>query len=330
MTAYADAVATYLGLGVDKLADYNCTLVTWIIQRDQAGHAMTKQALPMVWDFTEVNPLVGAAGDITISLRGIVARRRRYTVLCTGSRDNSMRRRQSLNVSNPLISTDPPYYDNIGYADLSDFFYVWMRRSLNSIFPSLFSTLLTPKASEMIASLYRHGGSREEAQSFFEEGFGKAFSRLRESHHDDFPLTVYYAFKQSESDDDDSPDEDKFDARSATASTGWETMLSGLVRSGFSITGTWPIRTERGARTVGMGTNALASSIVLVCRPRPRAPRWRPARSSSRHPSGVARGIAESATGKHRAGGPWRRRRLGRGWPSSPATPRSWRATARR
>ena len=144
-----------------------------------------------------------------------------------------------------------------------------MRRSLNSIFPSLFSTLLTPKASEMIASPYRHGGSREEAQSFFEEGFGKAFSRLRESHHDDFPLTVYYAFKQSESDDDDSPDEDKFDARSATASTGWETMLSGLVRSGFSITGTWPIRTERGARTVGMGTNALASSIVLVCRPRP-------------------------------------------------------------
>ncbi len=269
LTAYADAVATYLGLGVDKLADYNCTLVTWIIQRDQAGHAMTKQALPMVWDFTEVNPLIGAAGDLTISLRGI-ARVIEDTPCCAPGFARQLDATAAIvEVSNPLISTDPPYYDNIGYADLSDFFYVWMRRSLNSVFPSLFSTLLTPKASEMIASPYRHDGSKEKAQSFFEEGFGKAFTRMRETHHDDFPLTVYYAFKQSESDEDDSSDEDTFDAPSATASTGWETMLTGLLRSGFSITGTWPIRTERSTRSVGMGTNALASSIVLVCRPRP-------------------------------------------------------------
>ena len=269
LTAYADAVATYLGLGVDKLADYNCTLVTWIIQRDQAGHAMTKQALPMVWDFTEVNPLIGAAGDLTISLRGI-ARVIEDTPCCAPGFARQLDATAAIvEVSNPLISTDPPYYDNIGYADLSDFFYVWMRRSLNSVFPSLFSTLLTPKASEMIASPYRHDGSKEKAQSFFEEGFGKAFTRMRETHHDDFPLTVYYAFKQSESDEDDSSDEDTFDAPSATASTGWETMLTGLLRSGFSITGTWPIRTEHSTRSVGMGTNALASSIVLVCRPRP-------------------------------------------------------------
>lgn len=167
----------------------------------------------------------------------------------------------------PMVSTDPPYYDNIGHADLSDFFYVWLRRSLAGVQPSLFATLLTPKSQELIASPYRHNGSKEKAQAFFEEGLGKAFSRMREIQNADCPLTVYYAFKQAESDADDT--DDGADAGRATVSTGWETMLAGLIRAGFSIHGTWPVRTERSVRSVGIGTNALASSIVLVCRPRP-------------------------------------------------------------
>ena len=165
-----------------------------------------------------------------------------------------------------MICTDPPYYDNIGYADLSDFFYMWLRRSLIGVFPSLFATLLTPKTQELIASSYRHQGSKETARTFFDDGFGRAFSRMRQSQNQESPLTVYYAFKQAEEDDlgNDDADEDGI----AAASTGWETMLSGLVRSGFSISGTWPMRTERSTRSVGIGTNALASSIVLVCRPR--------------------------------------------------------------
>ena len=171
--------------------------------------------------------------------------------------------------SPPVISTDPPYYDNIGYADLSDFFYVWLRRSLSTVYPSLFSTLVTPKATELIASPYRHGGSKVRAQCFFEDGLGRAFSRMRETHHHEFPLTVYYAFKQAETEDDIDSDDDLHENGLATASTGWETMLAGLIRSGFGITGTWPMRTELGNRMIGRGTNALASSIVLVCRPRP-------------------------------------------------------------
>ena len=136
----------------------------------------------------------------------------------------------------PLISTDPPYYDNIGYADLSDFFYVWLRRSLRTVYPDLFSTLLTPKSQELIATPHRFGGSKKKAQAFFETGLGAAFSRMREAGHDDFPLTVYYAFKQAESTGGG--------LEGATASTGWETMLTGLLKAGFAVTGTWPVRSE--------------------------------------------------------------------------------------
>jgi putative DNA methylase len=157
-----------------------------------------------------------------------------------------------------VISTDPPYYDNVGYADLSDFFYVWLRRSLISVHPKLFSTMLTPKGSELIASQYRHG-SKEQAQAFFESGFEQALGNLRHSAHLEFPLTVFYAFKQSESD------------ASGVASTGWETMLSGLLRAGFAVTATWPMRTELANRMLAKDANALASSVVLVCRPRSEA-----------------------------------------------------------
>jgi len=161
---------------------------------------------------------------------------------------------------------EDPYYDNIGYADLSDFFYVWLRRSLGRIYPDLFSTMLVPKAKELVATPYRFDGSKQKAQQFFEHGLGQAFAAVRTEACPDYPVTVYYAFKQAEAEGDDDEHEDR---GSDTASTGWETMLEGLLRSGFSITGTWPMRSEMSNRMVASGTNALASSIVLVCRPRP-------------------------------------------------------------
>jgi len=167
------------------------------------------------------------------------------------------------------ISTDPPYYDNIGYADLSDFFYVWLRKALGDIYPEIFSTLLVPKSQELIATPYRFEGSKERAKVFFEEGLGRAFRLMNDAHDRRFPMTIYYAFKQAEE------DEDKDDRRqgqahgSRVASTGWETMLEGLLKSGFCITGTWPMRSELANRSVARNTNSLASSIVLVCRPRP-------------------------------------------------------------
>ena len=164
------------------------------------------------------------------------------------------------------MSTDPPYYDNIGYADLSDFFYVWLRRSLVKQYPSLFATVLTPKMQELIASALRHGGSKEAAQAFFQEGLGKAFSRMRQLQNPNVPLTVYYAFKQAETDEEGDSDEGEH-IGNTTVSTGWETMLAGLIRSGFSIHGTWPIRTEA-VNALKKDVGALASSIVLVCRPR--------------------------------------------------------------
>lgn len=155
-----------------------------------------------------------------------------------------------------VVSTDPPYYDNIGYADLSDFFYVWLRKSLKPIFPGLYATLAVPKAEELVATPYRHG-SKEKAEAFFLDGMTRAMHRLAEQAHPAFPVTIYYAFKQSESESDE-----------GTASTGWETFLDAVIRAGFAISGTWPMRTELGNRMIGTGTNALASSIVLVCRPR--------------------------------------------------------------
>lgn len=252
---YADAVATYLGLAIGKMVDYNCSLVTWIQQRDQAGHAMTKQAIPMVWDFAEVNPLVGAAGDITVSLNGIaktIEASPASTPAVVVQRDAT-----TLDTNQVvMVSTDPPYYDNIGYADLSDFFYVWLRRGLVSTYPQVCSTVLTPKASELIATPYRHNNSKVAAKEFFETGLGEVIRRVKAIQCDSFPVTIYYAFKQTES------------ALEGDSSTGWETMLTGVITSGFSITGTWPMRTERETRSVGQGTNALASSIILVCRPR--------------------------------------------------------------
>jgi putative DNA methylase len=262
-TAYADAVATYLGLAVDRLADYHSNICTWNSGRDGIGHTFVRQAIPMTWDFAEANPMSDSTGNFNGAIDWIVQVIKKSSCSAQGKviqLDATAQRNREFR----LISTDPPYYDNIGYADLADFFYVWLRRSLNPLYPDIFSTLLVPKAPELVATPYRFGGDKEKAQSFFEEGLGKAFTRMNEIAYADYPLTVYYAFKQAETEESD--DEE---GNTVISSTGWETMLEGLIKSDFSIDGTWPMRSERSNRMVALGTNALASSIVLVCRPRP-------------------------------------------------------------
>ena len=254
--AYADAVGVYLGLAVDKATDYNTTLVAWSPTRNQAKSTFARQALPMVWDYSEVNPLARAAGDFIVSIEGGV-RFLETDLSCTGGLAIQFDAATQEVSADKVVSTDPPYYDNIGYADLSDFFYVWLRRSLKLVFPEIFATLAVPKAEELVATPYRHG-SKAKAETFFLDGMTKAMQRLAEQSHPAFPVTIYYAFKQTESNGGD-----------GTTNTGWDTFLAAVIKAGFAISGTWPVRTERDARSIGIGTNALATSIVLVCRPRP-------------------------------------------------------------
>ena len=256
--AYADAVALYLALGVSKETAFLVTQARWRAGEGKSAPGFGRQALPMVWDYVDLNPFAGAGGDFFGVMEGVEKTLCKLPPLGKGNSAQadaaSMNKHLSLD---RLVSTDPPYYDNIGYADLSDFFYVWLRRSLKPIFPDLFDTLAVPKAEELVATPYRHG-SKEAAEAFFLGGMTRAMSRLSEQVHPGFPVTIYYAFKQSETRSD-----------AGTSSTGWETFLDAVIRSGFAITGTWPMHTENATRLVGMVTNALASSIVLVCRRRP-------------------------------------------------------------
>jgi putative DNA methylase len=264
-TAYAAAVTAYLGVALSRFTDFSNSICSWDSGNTNMRQLFARQAIPMTWDYAETNPLCGvvtpemAAGWVRSALEVLPGRSEgRATQLDATAAING--------VKHPLICTDPPYYDNIGYADLSDFFYVWLRLSLANIYPDLFSTLLTPKVQELVATPYRFGGDKEKAERFFEQGLGKAFERMREAQHPDFPLTVYYAFKQAESEENS---QDESTESSVPVSTGWETMLAGLLKAGFAIGGTWPMRTEQQQRSVAAGTNALASSVVLACRPRP-------------------------------------------------------------
>lgn len=252
-TAYGDAIATYLAFAVDKLANYCSTINTYANSGGFIVQTFSRQALPMKWDYAESNP-IGESTGCWISMIDWI-----YNALpvfpCRGKGDAIQSAAQSQNISkDKVISTDPPYYDNIGYADLSDYFYVWMRKILRNIYPELFSTVAVPKAEELVATPYRHGG-KEKAEAFFLSGMTDAMHNLAEQAHPAFPVTIYYAFKSSDTDD------------SGTGNTGWETFLAAILKAGFTITGTWPMRTERpeGMKT---GSNALASSIVLVCRKR--------------------------------------------------------------
>jgi len=254
-TAYADALAVYLGMAVSKETVFLVTQARWRAGEGKSAPAFGRQALPMVWDFADLNLFAGAGGDFLGVIDGLEKTLRNGPPPLDGHARQSDAATQSIS-DGKVVSTDPPYYDNVGYADLSDFFYVWLRRSLKLVFPDLFATLTTPKVEELVATPDRHGG-KEKAETFFLGGMTQAMHRVAEQAHPAFPITIYYAFKQSES-----------GGGEGTANTGWETFLDAVIRAGFAISGTWPIRTENDSRLRGQLSNALGSSIVLVCRPR--------------------------------------------------------------
>lgn len=257
---YSAVIQTYLAFALDKMADYHSSIATWASSGGFIRGTFARQAIPMTWDFAECNPFSDSTGNWMACIDWVWKAVSNLPTTGEGVSEQVDATKQTKHSF--LFSTDPPYFDNIGYADLSDFFYIWLRRSLEKDYPGLFSTVVTPKADELIATPHRHGGSRAKATEFFEKGLHQVFERIRQQGLANYPTTVYYAFKQSESEEGDAHGD------SEVASTGWESMLQGLVDSGFSVNGTWPTRTERPGRTIGIGANALASCIVLVCRPR--------------------------------------------------------------
>jgi putative DNA methylase len=256
-TAYSDAIGVYLACGISRSADFWSSLCIWANQpkNEIVTHLFGRQAIPMAWDFAEANPFSDSGGNFEKNL-SYVTMGIDFLAGSAGGQASQMDAASNSVSVRKVVSTDPPYYDNIGYADLSDYFYVWLRRSLRPVFPELFSFVAVPKAEELVATPYRHGG-KSNAEKFFLDGMTQAMHRLAEQVHPCFPVTIYYAFKQTESDGSD-----------GTTNTGWDTFLAAVIAAGFSITGTWPMRTERRGRMIGNNTNALASSIVLVCRPR--------------------------------------------------------------
>ena len=253
--AYADAVATYLALGVSRQSNRSATLNTWQPLGEKIAQVFTRQAIPMVWDYAETNPFSHSTGNLIGQMEWIGKVIAKVPAQMSG--EVAQISAMSRNYAGLVVSTDPPYYDNIGYSDLSDYFYVWLRKSLRTIHPSVVGTMLTPKADELVANPYRHDG-KQGAEKFFIEGFNSVFHRIREDDtNSDVPMTVYYAYKQQDS------------GKDGTSSTGWYTLLDGLIQSGWEITATWPMRSERKGRMSSLNTNALASSILLACRPRP-------------------------------------------------------------
>ena len=257
--AYSEAISVYLAFAVDRIIAFSVSVSRWSNTNEKVMNCYARQAMPMVWDFPEANILGDCVGGFLPSVD--------YIADCVEMLVNNPvfegnvkqhDAQQDCGLRNIMISTDPPYYDNVGYADLSDFYYIWMRRMLKDIYPDVFRTMLVPKADELIATPYRFDGNTQKAKEFFEQGMYKACCQLYSYASDEIPVTIYYAFKQT----------DSSEGEADTASTGWETMLTAIINAGFSITGTWPMRTEQSTRALGNGTNALASSIVLVCRKR--------------------------------------------------------------
>ncbi len=256
--ACAEAVGAYLAMAISRLVDYGSAIATWRPKDNAMRSTMPKQAIQMTWDFAEGSPFGSSSSGFEECVEVVAKVMER--ALPSGQGGATQASVQDAVLGNgraPVVSTDPPYYDNVGYADLSDFLYVWLRRTLRGTYPDLFATLAVPKAEELVATPYRHG-SKEKAEAFFLDGMTQAMHGLVEQAHPAFPVTIYYAFKQSEN-----------ESEAGTASTGWETFLDAVIRAGFSIGGTWPMRTEGDNRQLSLDTNALASSIVLVCRKRP-------------------------------------------------------------
>jgi putative DNA methylase len=259
-TEYADAVMTYLALAIDRLADRGSTICVWDSspKMEAIRNTFALQAIPMSWDFVEGNPFSEASGNWMNHIEWISKVIERLEPVAHARVHQLDAKASIASEGHCVISTDPPYYDNIGFSELTDFFYVWLRHNLGGVYTNLFSTLLAPRKDELTASPYRFNGDKDEAKRAFERTLRDAFERARESQHGDYPLTVYYAFKETESLDG-----------GGSVSTGWDKLLTALISSKFLITGTWPVRSEMSNRTVARGTNALASSIVLACRPRP-------------------------------------------------------------
>jgi putative DNA methylase len=256
-TAYSEAISVYLAFALSKLADRGSSICTWFSERDSTRNTFARQAIPMTWDFAELNTLLDGTGSfcgaVAWTAESLEGASRSGKVLGEAVQADA----QTQQISTlKIVSTDPPYYDNIGYADLSDFFYVWLRKGLRAIFPSLLATMAVPKAEELIATPSRHP-TKADAEKFFLQGMTQAMRSLSQQAHPEVPITIYYAFKQSET-----------KAEAGTSSTGWETFLEAVHRSGLRLSGTWPMRTELSNRMVGAGNNALASCIVLVCRQR--------------------------------------------------------------
>lgn len=260
-TAYGEAVGVHLAFIVNKLADRSSCICSWDSSREGLRNVFGRQAIPMTWDFAEGNPFSGSSGSYDNMMTWITEVIENLPKTSIAGHAKQFDAQSDNGMRGIMISTDPPYYDNIGYADLSDFFYVWLRWSLRQTYPQLFSTMLVPKEEELVATPYRDNRGKEGAKEFFEDGMYRTLMQVHAYAQDDIPVTVYYAFKQSETETSNEVE--------ATASTGWETMLSAIIKAGFSITGTWPMRTEMANRSIASGTNALASSIVLVCRKRP-------------------------------------------------------------
>lgn len=257
--AYGEAVGVYLAFVVDKMTDYHSSICSWHNSGEKIRNTFGRQAIPMVWDYAEANPFCESSGSYQNMLDWVY----KCVISLPGSYMGEVEQadaQSDCGLREIMISTDPPYYDNIGYADLSDFFYVWMRQSLKGTYPELFRTMLVPKAEELVATPYRFEGSVEKARDFFEDGMLSTCKQIYQYSRNDIPVTIYYAYRQSDTEDNDGGKQ--------TASTGWETMLSAIIQAGFAITGTWPMRTEMAVRSIASGTNALASSIVLVCRKR--------------------------------------------------------------
>lgn len=252
---YADSIAVYMACLLDRMAYYGSSLTTWLPKDSALRDCMPRQALAMVWDFAEANPFGKSSGDVITCSKAIVNYLEKATPFRMAVISQKDAQKMDVVDGKYICSTDPPYYDNISYADLSDFFYIWLRHSLKPIMPNLFATLTVPKNEELVAKPHFHGGKKA-AENFFLNGMTQAMHKLSELAHPLFPVTIYYAFRQKETDDE------------GTVSTGWETFLEALLCAGFSIHGTWPIRTEGAGRMTAKGTNALASSIILVCRPR--------------------------------------------------------------
>lgn len=262
--AYGEAIGVYLACALDKGVNLWSSICSWMSDRGAMRETFARQAIPMVWDFAEANPFSNSGGnfgmfiercvDVIKFLPGAIQIEK-----ASVNQQDAMKQHGNGGI---VISTDPPYYDNIGYADLSDFFYVWLRRSLNTVYPSLFSTMLVPKSEELVVTPYRFDGNADKARAFFEAGMLQAFLKMRVTALSDYPLTVYYAFKQNETVEDEDGENKK------VVSIGWESMLQALINAKFTVTGTWPLRTESSGRAVAQNSNALASSIALVCRPR--------------------------------------------------------------